>query len=208
MRFASVWLAFLLAGVPPLWTGAQSPQSSNPQGGTMDSEAAKAVARKKRFEEEKRRLEGQEGPTRPETDPCTDGKPVLYITPTEAGMLVGESRGFTLFDTDNHNLTAKAEWSVSSSTLATLTPGAEPTVTARSEGTFQVIARVDTRTAEATVKVYPGEKLPIGAARWKVAPVPCAKQPGTSRIVSGCTSLEEVSYHALNRLASDPRIEG
>ena|SRR5260370_5171107 len=154
---------------------AQSPGASTSQASADDSAAAKAAARKKRFEEEKQRLEGRE---RVETAPCTDGKPTLYITPAEAGMLIGESRRFTLFDTDGHKLTAAAEWSVSSSYHAELTPGAEPTVTAKNEGTFKVTARIDTRTAEATVKVYPGDKLPIGAVRWKVAPIPCSKQPG------------------------------
>lgn len=181
MKFSCVCLALFLVLLPPVWTKAQSSEAPKPQTTSTDSEAAKAAARKKRFEEEKRRLEGQERQPHPETDPCTDGKPVLYITPTEAGMLVGESRGFTVFDTENHNLTAKAEWSVSSSSQATLTPGAEPTVTAISEGTFSVIARMDARTAEATVKVYPGDKLPVGAARWTVAPVPCSRKGIISR---------------------------
>jgi hypothetical protein len=98
-------------------------------------------------------------------------------------MLVGESRGFTLFDTDGHKLTAAAEWSVSSSYNAVLAQGDEPTVTAKNEGTFKVTARIDTRTAEAIVKVYPGDKLPIGAIRWKVAPIPCSKKPVISKSV-------------------------
>jgi len=146
-----------------------------------DSAVAKAEARKKKFEEEKARLEGTQ---RKEEDPCASGKPVLYITPTEASMLVGESRGFTLFDTDGHKLTAAADWSISNSSYAELTKGSEPTVTAKSEGTFQLVARVDSRTAEATVKVYPGSQLPIGTVRWSVAPVPCSKKPVISRTVA------------------------
>jgi hypothetical protein len=98
-------------------------------------------------------------------------------------MLVGESRGFTLFDTAGHKLTADAEWSVSSSDRAALTPGDEPTVTARGEGSFKVTARIDTRSAEATVKVYPGDKLPVGAIRWRVAPIPCSGNPVISNSV-------------------------
>jgi hypothetical protein len=174
----------LLAGQPFQLT-AQSPEASTSQGATGDSAAAKAAARKRHFEEEKQRLEGQE---RVQTAPCTDGKPTLYITPATAGMLIGESRGFSLFDTDGHKLTATAEWSVSSSYHATLTQGDEPTVSAKNEGTFKVTARVDTRTAEAIVKVYPGDKLPIGAIRWSVAPIPCSKNPGISKLVQAVPS--------------------
>jgi hypothetical protein len=159
---------------------AQSPSTPTSQSGAGDSAAAKAAERKKRFQEEKQRLEGQE---RTETPPCTEGKPTLYVTPAEASMLIGESRGFTLFDTDGHKLTKDAEWSLSSSSLATLAPGAEPTVTAKNEGTFKVSARIDTRTAEATVKVYPGDKLPIGTLIWKVAPIPCSKHGAITRSV-------------------------
>jgi len=109
---------------------------------------------------------------------------VLYITPTEASMLVGESRGFTLFDTEGHKLTAVADWSISNSSYATLTKGSEPNVTATREGTFEVIAQVDTRTATATVKVYPGDQLPIGTVRWSVAPVPCSKKSAITKVVA------------------------
>jgi hypothetical protein len=169
----------LLAGLPPQ-PRSQSLEVSTSQSAAGDSAAAKAAERKKRFEEEKQRVEGQE---RSQTPSCTDGKPTLYITPAETGMLIGESRGFALFDTDGHKLTAAAEWSVSSSYHATIAQGDQPTVTAKNEGTFKVTAKIDTRTAEATVKIYPGDKLPIGAVRWKVAPIPCSKNSGISKSV-------------------------
>jgi hypothetical protein len=175
---------WLLAGLPSALL-AQSPGASTSPAATDDSAAAKAAARKRRFEEEKKRMEGQESV---QTAPCTDGMPTLYITPTTAGMLIGESRRFTLFDTDGHKLTSAAEWTVSSSYQAVLTQGDEPTVTAKNEGTFKVIARVDTRFAEATVKVYPGDKLPIGAIKWSVAPVPCSKNGRISKIVQAVPS--------------------
>jgi hypothetical protein len=142
--------------------------------------AARAAERKKRFDEAKQRLEAD---GRAQTPPCTEGKPTLYISPTEASMLVGETRTFSLFDTDGHKLTATAEWEVSSSYLAGIKPGPEPMITAKNEGTFTVTARVDTRTAEAKVKVYPGQVLPIGAVIWKAAPVPCGKNSGISKSV-------------------------
>ncbi len=174
----SIFLASLLA-LPPTMLPSTAQSSSAPNSQAADDVAAKAAARKKKFEEEKARLEGTQ---RPQQDPCASGKPVLYITPTAASMLVGESRGFTLFDTEGHKLTAAADWSISNSSYATLTKGTEPTVTAKSEGEFILTATVDSRTAEAKIKVYPGTELPIGTERWHVAPVPCSNNPNRSRI--------------------------
>jgi hypothetical protein len=178
MKFIFLCLVFALLALSPRVSRAQASEPANPQNAAADSAAAKAAARKKHFEEEKRRLEGQEDAP---PNPAGDGEPILYITPTTAGMLVGESRGFTLFDTDGHKLTSAAEWSVSSSYHATITQ--EPILTVKNEGTFKVIARIGKRTAEATVKVYPGDKLPVGAARWSVAPIPSSKPGGISKTV-------------------------
>ena len=180
MKHSLSYISIILLFLPTFENRAQTPESSNAQNASTDSAAAKAAARKKRFDQEKRLLERQEDP--PPT-PGNDGKPVLYITPTTAGMLIGESRGFTLFDTDGHKLTSAAEWSVSSSYHATITQGDEPILTVKNEGTFKVIAKIGKRTAEATVKVYSGDKLPIGAARWTVAPVPGSKGRGISKTV-------------------------
>ena len=154
--------------------------SQIPQTSDSDDAAARAAERKKRFDEAKQRLEAD---GRAQTPPCTEGKPTLYISPTEASMLVGETRTFSLFDTDGHKLTAAAEWEVGSSYLAGIKPGPEPMITAKNEGTFTVTARVDTRMAEAKVKVYPGKVLPIGTVIWKAAPVPCGKNSGISKSV-------------------------
>lgn len=168
--FFIVCAVFCLAvGVSPQ-SSTQSPQTSTSQSEAQGSAAAKAAERKRRFEEEKQRIEGQQ---RVETPPCTDGKPAIYITPTTAAMLVGESRTFDLSDTKGQHLTSAAEWSISDSYRIALKPGIEPTITAKNEGTFKVTARIDTRTAEATIKVYPGNELPIGTVRWSVAPMPC-----------------------------------
>ena len=175
--FLICWM--VLVSVPSCAQSTAAPASQD----KTDDAAAKVAARKKKFEEAKARLEGQEHTQQTQPAPCSDGKPVLYITPNEASMLVGESRGFTLFDTEGHKLTAAADWSVSSSSLATLTPGKEPMVTANAEGTFTVTARIDSRSAEATVKVYPGNSLPIGTIRWKVDPIPCSKNGAVTKIV-------------------------
>ena len=173
MKLALACIIITFLAFPSLESPTQSPESGRTQDPSSDSAATKAAARKKRFDEEKRRLEGLEDAL---PNSGNDGKPILYITPTTAGMLTGESRGFTLFDTDGHKLTAAAEWTVSSSYHATITQ--EPILTVKNEGTFKVIARIGNRTAEATVKVYPGDKLPVGASRWSVAPIPSTKRSG------------------------------
>jgi hypothetical protein len=176
----TMWLLLGLVCSAASQQVSQSPDTSTSQNTAADSSAAKAAERKKHFEEQKQRIEGQEQPV--QTPACQAGKPALYITPDKAGMLIGESRGFALFDTEGHKLTAAADWSVSSSYLATLKQGDEPMVTAKNEGTFKVTARVDTRTAEATINVY-RDKLPIGGIIWSVAPVPCGKSGGISKSV-------------------------
>jgi plastocyanin len=176
----TMWLLLGLVCSAASQQVSQSPDTSTSQNTAADSSVAKAAERKRHFEEQKQRIEGQEQPV--QTPACQAGKPTLYITPDKAGMLIGEFRGFALFDTDGHKLTAAADWSVSSSYHATLRQGDEPTVTAKNEGTFKVTARIDTRIAEATIKVY-RDKLPIGATIWSVAPVPCGKSGGISRSV-------------------------
>jgi len=178
--FITVWLVVGFVCCPPSQQVIQSPDTATSQNTAADSAAAKAAERKKHFEEQKQRIEGQEQLV--QAADCKAGKPTLYITPDKAGMLIGESRGFALFDTDGHKLTASADWSVSSSYHATLKQGDEPVVTAKNEGTFKVTARIDTRIAEASIKVY-RDKLPIGATIWSVAPVPCGKSGGISRSV-------------------------
>lgn len=175
-RVSSLALLFALpVALPGVLTSAPAQSQAatgSPSTAPDAATAAKAAARKKKFEEEKARLEGTQ---RPVEDECKSGKPVLYITPTTASMLVGESRRFAAFDTSGKKLTAVADWSIVGSSHATLTKGAEPTVTATSEGEFSVTATLDSRTAEARVKVYPGNQLPIGTTQWTLAPVPCSK---------------------------------
>jgi hypothetical protein len=86
-------------------------------------------------------------------------------------MLVHETQGFSLFDSAGHNLTSKAEWTLSNSYVADLTVNGTPTITTKDAGTLTVYARVGGRTAEASVTVHPGDTLPIGTIRWQAPKV-------------------------------------
>jgi hypothetical protein len=87
----TMWLLLGLVCSAASRAGGQSADASTPQNTAADSSAAKAAERKKHFEEQKQRIEGQEQPV--QTPACQAGKPTLYITPDKAGMLIGESPG-------------------------------------------------------------------------------------------------------------------
>ena len=142
-----------------------SPQSQ-PTVGTQE-EADRAAARKKKFAEDKQRLEN-DGIT--SQDAPLDQ--TLFVSPFKAGMVVGESRTFSVFDIDGKVLTAQAEWSVSDSIVADIAGVSDQPITAKSVGMVTVRARVGTRSAESTVTVYPGPKFPPTTTRWLAPPIP------------------------------------
>ncbi len=159
-----VALAVLVIGAPVVI--AESSDTTPPQNTAQGSDAtAKAAARRKRFEEEKRRLEENEG-KRVQT--ATDSR--LNISPVEAAMLIGEERGFSLFDDRGNNMQEKAAWSSSNPSVAELT-GNSGTIVAKAVGTTTIQARIGGDIAEAKIRVYPGDKLPPGTIIWK-APAP------------------------------------
>ena len=148
----------------------QATSSSTTQSPDANSDAAaKAAARKKKFEEEKQRLESTEGQHVPATG---DAQQTLLISPILVNMLVHDTQRFSLFDVQGHNLTAKAEWSLSNSYVADLTTDGVPTITAKDHGTVTVRARVGGVTAESSITVHPGDKLPVGTIRWQAPAVP------------------------------------
>lgn len=132
-------------------------------------EAAKAAARRKRFEEEKKRLENAD----PKSESATnDPQQSLCVSPVLVNMLVGESQGFSVSDAEGHNLTSQAEWSLSNSYVAELKTGGVPPITAKDHGTVRVRARIGSRSAEAEVTVHSGDTLPAGTIRWQACKTP------------------------------------
>jgi hypothetical protein len=145
-----------------------SPPSQKPAPEQTDA-AAKALARKQRFEELKRRLE-EEG-SNPSAG-AKDSSQTLFISPAQVGMLVNDEQGFSVFDIQGDDMTAKAEWSLSNSYVADLIQGPIPRIRAKDHGTVTVRARIGSQDAKAEVEVFSGDKLRPGTVRWKAPAIP------------------------------------
>ena len=131
--------------------------------------AAKSLARKQRFEELKKRLEaGETNPSESTTGPSQ----TLFVSPAQVGMLVNDEQAFSVFDIEGRDWTAKAEWSLSNSYVANLSPGAVPFIRAKDYGTVTVRARIGSQDAVAEVRVYSGNKLIPGTIRWSAPKIP------------------------------------
>jgi hypothetical protein len=140
----------------------------HPQSNDQNSEAARA-ARKKKFDDAKRKIENSD--PKP-TLPTDDSHQTLFVSPVLVNMLAHDIQSFSLSDIQGHNLTSKADWSIDNSSVADLTTGPVPTITAKQPGTLIVRARCDGVSAEATVTVHAGDKLPIGTIRWQAPKIP------------------------------------
>ncbi|MFZ0580070.1 MAG: hypothetical protein WA690_24190 [Candidatus Acidiferrales bacterium] len=162
-----------LAVAPRLAAQAQASNVTSSSSASPSSDAAaKAVERKKRFEEEEKRLENAESAqavSKPEATSASADD--MSISPVLVNMLVHETQGFSLFDNAGHNLTSKAEWTLSNSYVADLSTNGTPTITSKDVGTVTVYARVGSHTTEASVNVLPGDTLPIGTIRWQAPKV-------------------------------------
>ena len=159
----------------------RAPSTSKAASASPDA-AVKAAERKRRFEEEEKRLEAR-GP-RPETasqfaaqaGDCHASVDDLMLSPNLVNMLVGETQRFSLFDVAGQKLTSQADWSVSDSSTAELAvEGGVPVLTSRRTGTVRVTARVDARTAEATISVITPAEMKPGTVRWSSPSPPCSK---------------------------------
>jgi hypothetical protein len=173
---------------PAAGTSTAQANSPAPEQTPASDVAAKAGERRKRFEEAEKRLENSDG-SRANDSPASDSKPGspddLAISPVLINMLIGETQSFSLFDAAGHNLTGKAEWSLSSSYVADLKNNGVPTITSKDAGTVTVHARVGMRSADATVTVHPGSSLPIGTVRWQA---PAVKGFKTVQIIQAMPS--------------------
>jgi hypothetical protein len=168
--------------------GAQTPSSQSGASSTSSSAspssdaAAKAADRKRRFEQEKARLES--GGPRPQApaqsaapgDNCHASPDDLMLSPNLVNMLVGETQRFSLFDVAGHKLTSQADWSVSDSSAADLAvEGGVPVLTSKRTGRMRVTARMGGRSAEAAINVIAPEDMKPGTVRWSSPSIPCTK---------------------------------
>jgi hypothetical protein len=94
----------------------------------------------------------------------------LMITPTNIGMLVGESRPFQVLDIDGSVLTG-VDVQVDNTDILKLdldSATQNEIITAQTTGTATLHAVLADRRGKAVVTVYPGSSLPVGALRWDV----------------------------------------
>lgn len=153
--------------------GAQQNASAakqNPTSTESPDPAANAAARKKRFEEERRRLE--EGTARPFEGVPSSPNQTLFVSPAKVSMVAGNSHLFCVFDIDGRDLTASAEWSLSTLGVVDLVSEPEPQITAKNQGSVRLLAKVGGELAEAMITVFPGDTLPIGTIQWETPLIP------------------------------------
>lgn len=192
-----------LGSAPSVEAQAQAPNVSNSSTPSATPyAAAKAAERKKRFEEEEKRLENAESAqTEPKSEPGRASNDDLSISPLSVNMLVHETQGFSLFDSAGHNLTSKAQWTLSDSYVADLTTNGVPTISTKDVGTLTVSARVGSRTAQASVTVHRGATLPIGTIRWQR---PKVRNFKATQIVIAVPSSGRTSGSSSNDSESQP----
>ena len=135
-------------------------------------EAAKAAERKKRFEEQKKKLEEEKprSPIATETEVSADQ--TLFVSPSVTNMLIGDTREFCAFDIDGKILTSEAEWTIDDGGIAALNDKGQPTIIAKRSGKAVLRARVGSRSAEASITVVDGDKMPDGTIKWSVPNYP------------------------------------
>jgi hypothetical protein len=169
---AGAFVAMLAFAFMPKLTPAQSSpsQPAAPAASTSQTPADQAAERKRKFEEDERRLENGEV-SHDDDSSSSEKQPTLFVSPAEVGMLVNGQQSFTLFDISGHNVTSKATWSLSNSDVADLVAGPAPTIVAKEDGTVTLRADVAGETSEARIKVY-RDKMPMGAVLWREPKIP------------------------------------
>jgi hypothetical protein len=95
----------------------------------------------------------------------------LQITPSTANMTVGDTRQFTAVDNLGRPR-PDATWTVSDTSLGSITASGSATLTATAPGTVSVTATVDAISAQAQVTILAAGTLAPGTALWSVPPVP------------------------------------
>ncbi len=95
----------------------------------------------------------------------------LQITPSGVNMLVGETRQFTAVD-EQGRPRCDATWTISDTSLATITTEGSSTLTALAVGQVTLTATVQNATVQIQVNILSGSSLAPGTVRWSAPPVP------------------------------------
>jgi hypothetical protein len=169
-----ILLLALAVTFSPKFSAAQ-PSSTPPQQDSGEASPAQAAAaqtaeRKRKFEADEQKLENG-GASHDDASSAAEKQPTLFVSPAVVGMLVNQQQRFTVFDAAGHNLTAKAEWSLSNTDVTDFVGEAGPAIIAKQDGTVTLRASVGGETSEAQIKVY-RDKLPMGAILWQAPKIP------------------------------------
>ncbi len=111
-------------------------------------------------------------------------------------MLNGESHAFNVFDIEGRDLTASAEWTLSSSGVVDLATNPDPQVTSKSLGTVILQARVQGRVAEAEINVITADKMFPGMVKWSSPQIPGYR---TDKIVPAAPSARGPDAYITDR---------
>jgi len=95
----------------------------------------------------------------------------LQITPGDVNMLVGDTQQFTAVD-ELGRPRNDATWTVSDTSLATITTDSSPALTAVAVGQVTVTATVGSVSAQIQTHIPGGTSLSQGTTRWSVPPTP------------------------------------
>jgi hypothetical protein len=110
--------------------------------------------------------------------------PALYVVPTKATMLVGETRAFRAVGKDGrsrHNV----RWGISPEHAAKLTvDGDEATIQAEEPSSTVVLtAYAESDSSVATIEIRSGPSLPTGTLKWSVSHLPGCKSTKMTQAV-------------------------
>jgi hypothetical protein len=94
----------------------------------------------------------------------------LQVAPGMLNMLVGETHQFSVIDETGFPR-LDATWTVSDTTLASITAASSPVLTALAVGQVTLTANVGSLSAQVQVNILAGTVLPAGTVRWSVPPL-------------------------------------
>lgn len=159
------------------------PAAQNPPANQDQDAAAKAEARKKRFDETKRQLENQnaEPPAQSKAGQTISAaapklaltKPARVVFSIPVTMMIDETQRFFLYDSDTKppDVTKRAQWTiVDDGGVAELSViDGVPNVAGKKKGSISLYGTWGDRTAEVQLTVVTREEIG-NAVRWRQAP--------------------------------------
>jgi len=147
----------------------QSQAQAQPQSGSTtapaapaDDAAAKAAERKRKFDEQRKLMEGGYSPSKEESR--AKGDPDLRIMPADVNLLVGDRVIFHVYD-KGQEIQGNSWSAMPGRILGSWFQKGMLVIEAKSPGTAGVGVEYNRRYAHVVVTVYPGDKMPKGVER-------------------------------------------